>query len=135
MTSWILLEHEDELQDMMLAMVEILGDEGVAFSSRSEALEWIEAYEQGQVAFHKPEVALLDIGHDLHDGSLVVANRLHNSSRLNDIIIVLMTPEHLRFEEQERIVVEVGANFVLYKPLPSIDELSLILQGLLLSRY
>lgn len=135
MTSWILLEHEDELQDMMMTMVEILGDEGVAFSSRRDALEWIEAYEQDQISIHKPEVALLDIGHDLHDGSLVVASRLHNNSRFKDIIIVLMTPEHLRFEEQEEVVQDVGADFVLYKPLPSIEELALILQGLLLSRY
>ena len=134
MTSWILLEHEAELQDMMLTMVEILGDEGVAFSSRGDALDWIQDYEDGHISVHQPEVAMIDIGHDLHDGALVVASRLHDSPHFEHTIIVLMTPEHLRFEDQEAVVQQVGANFVLYKPLPSIEELALILQGLLLSR-
>jgi CheY-like chemotaxis protein len=134
MTSWILLEHEADLQDMMLTMVQILGDEGVAFSDGEDAIEWIAAFEQGRISVQKPELALLDIGNRLERGGTAVAERLRASSRLKHIIIVLMTSRRLRFEDEEAVVEDAGANFVLYKPLPSTDELELILHGLLLSR-
>jgi len=134
MTMWIVLEQETHLQDMMLTMVEILGDAGVGFSDETAAIAWIDAMELGHVCGEIPEVALLNMSTPFEDSGPVVAARLRQCTYLKDMVIILMAPERHRFEEQEAVVERSGANFVLYKPLPSTDELEYILHGLLLSR-
>jgi hypothetical protein len=134
MTMWIVLEQDTHLENMMLTMVDILGDAGVGFSDEAAAMAWIDAMELGHVAGDTPEVALLNMSTTFEDSGPAVAARLRQSAHLKNMVIILMAPERHRFEEQEAVVERSGANFVLYKPLPSPDELDYILHGLLLSR-
>lgn len=134
MATWILLEDEIDVQEMMLAMVDMLGAQGMSFSDGTEAVRWIGLAEAGEYDGEMPELALLDIRMPDAISGPEVATRLRRSPLFKDIVIVLMTAYRLSLQDEEAIMRRAGANFLLYKPLPSIDELGYVLNGLLLSR-
>lgn len=134
MGTWILLEDEADVQEMVEAMVGMLGATGMSFSDGDQAVRWIEQAERGTYTGEIPELALLDIRMPDAISGPEVATRLRRSPLLKDIVIVLMTAYRLSLSDEEAIMERAGANFLLYKPLPSVDELGYVLNGLLLSR-
>ena len=57
----MVVEDEPDIYDVLLAMFEIWGIEGVAFVDGAEAVAWIENVDQGRVRGELPELAILDI--------------------------------------------------------------------------
>src|SRR5258708_32425762 len=57
----MVVEDEPDIYDVLLAMFEIWGIEGVAFVDGAEAVSWIEDVDKGNVAGELPELAILDI--------------------------------------------------------------------------
>ena len=47
MTTWLLLEDEPDLFEMVLAMVGMLGIGGEGFCAGTEAIKWIEKIDDG----------------------------------------------------------------------------------------
>ena len=134
MTTWILLEDEPDLFEMVLAMVGMLGIGGEGFSSGVEAVKWIDKVDRGEYKGELPELALLDIRMPDAIPGTKVAARIRQSPILENMVVVLMTASKFSTQEEKRIMEEAGANLLLYKPLPKIDELSYILSGLILGR-
>ncbi len=118
----MVVEDEPDIYDVLLAMFEIWGIEGVAFVDGPEAIAWIEQVDQGRVRGELPELAILDIR--LPEGSgPEVGARLRASPILHNIAIVLITAFSLSPEEEREAIALAQADLLLYKPLPAMPEL------------
>lgn len=118
----MVVEDEPDIYDVLLAMFEIWGIEGVAFVDGGEAVSWIEGVDQGRIRGELPELAILDIRLPEVSGP-AVGHRLRQSPILGEIAIVLITAYHMSPDEEQRAIAEAGADLLLYKPLPGMAEL------------
>jgi CheY-like chemotaxis protein len=134
MAAWIVVEDEPDLYDMVLAMYESLGIEGVAFISGEEAVNWIDDVDSGHYEGSHPELALLDIRLPGELTGIDVGSRLRTSKSLKNIAIVLMTAYRLSPKEEAAAIAQAGADLLLYKPLPSMPQFQAMLQRLAASR-
>ena len=129
----MVVEDEPDIYDVLLAMFEIWGIEGVAFVDGPEANAWIEQVDQGRVRGELPELAILDIR--LPEGSgPEVGKRLRASPILHNIAIVLITAFTLSPEEEREAIALAQADLLLYKPLPAMPELRKRLDAVLAQR-
>lgn len=134
MATWLLLEDEPDLYDMILYMYDLIGVRGIAFSVGEEADDWVTEVEHGTYKGELPELALVDIRLPDAVSGVDVAKRLRRSPKLNDISVVLMTAYRLSPQEEADIMRESGADMLLYKPLPRMHELRYMLHSLLAER-
>ena len=133
MPSWMVVEDEPDIYDVLLAMFEIWGIEGVAFVDGAEAVSWIEDVDKGIVAGELPELAILDIRLPEVTGPEVGA-RLRKSGRLGQIAIVMITAYRLSPEEEEQVKARAQADALMYKPLPAMLELRKTLDQIITRR-
>ena len=61
MSTWMVVEDEPDIYELLLAMFEMWGIEGVAFVDGEEAVAWIEETDKDESPGELPELALLDI--------------------------------------------------------------------------
>ena len=127
MSTWMVVEDEPDIYELLLAMFEMWGIEGVAFVDGEEAVSWIEEADKGTPGEH-PELALLDIRLPGSVSGPMVGARVRQSPILNHMAIVLITAYKLTVDEETAIVKEAGADKLLYKPLPKFNELKKILE-------
>jgi CheY-like chemotaxis protein len=116
----MVVEDEPDVYDMVLAMYETLGIDGVAFTTGEEAIDWIEEVETAGRAAELPELALLDIRLPGEVSGPLVGARLRQSKVLGGIGIVLMTAYKLSAQDERAAVEQSGADLLLYKPLPEL---------------
>ena len=130
MSTWMVVEDEQDLYDMILAMYDMLGIGGVAFATGKDAMEWIENVDRG-LDDDLPELALIDIRlpDEAIDG-VHIASRIRKSKVLGDIAICLMTAFKFSPSDEQEIMKESGADLLLNKPLPRFHEMQKILQDL-----
>ncbi len=129
----MVVEDEPDIYDVLLAMFEIWGIEGVAFVDGPDAIAWIEQVDQGRVRGELPELAILDIR--LPEGSgPEVGARLRASPILHNIAIVLITAFSLSPEQERDNIALAQADLLLYKPLPAMPELRKQLDTVLAQR-
>lgn len=122
-STWMVVEDEPDIYDVLLAMFEIWGIEGIAFVDGAEAVAWIEDVDKGNVTSEElPELAILDIRLPEVSGPEVGA-RLRQSKRLGHVAIVLITAYRLSPEEEELVKARAQADALMYKPLPQMLEL------------
>ena len=122
MPTWMVVEDEPDIYDVLLAMFEIWGIEGVAFVDGAEAVSWIEDVDKGNVTGELPELAILDIRLPEIAGPEVGA-RLRQSQQLGKIAIVMITAYRLTPEEEQQVITRAQADRLMYKPLPAMPEL------------
>jgi CheY-like chemotaxis protein len=122
MTTWIIVEDEPGVYEMLLAMSEVLGNEGIAFVDGEEAVAWIDDADQGFFLGEMPELALLDIRLPNQISGPMVGERIRKSPVLGNIAIILMTAFKLTEEQEKTLVAQAGADLILSKPLPSVPE-------------
>lgn len=133
MTTWMVVEDEPDLYDMVLAMYEVVGVSGVAFANGEDAVDWIDALEGGYSHGELPELALLDIRLPGDVTGLEVGSKLRASSILGNTRVVLMTAYRLSPQEEAAAIAQSGADLLIYKPLPPIAEFERLLRGLTLN--
>ncbi len=133
LSTWMVVEDEPDIYELLLAMFEMWGIEGVAFVDGEEALTWIEEADKGTPGEH-PELALLDIRLPGNVGGPEVGARIRQSRVLNQMAIVLITAYKLTVDEEATILAEAGADRLLYKPLPKFNELKQILETVISER-
>ena len=129
MTSWMLVEDEPDLYEMLLAMTQTMGVNGIAFSDGEEAVDWIEDVDAGMFQGELPELALLDVRLPGDISGPMVGARLHKSKKLRKVRVILITAYRLSATEEATLIKEAGADLLLYKPLPAFKELETILKG------
>ena len=133
MPTWMVVEDEPDIYDVLLAMFEIWGIEGVAFVDGAEAVAWIDDVDQGRVRGELPELAILDIRLPEVSGP-EVGHRLRQSPILGDIAIVLITAYRLSPEEEQEAIKQAQADLLMYKPLPAMAELRVTMDGVIADR-
>lgn len=134
MSTWMVVEDEPGIYEVLLAMFEMWGIGGIAFVDGEEAIAWIEDVDEGRAKGEKPELALVDIRLPGAIQGEMVAERLRQSSHLKDMAIVLITAYHLTKDVKEQIMIQSGADELLYKPLPRFSELKQKLEDVLAAR-
>lgn len=134
MPTWMVVEDEQDLYDMILAMYDMLGIGGVAFATGADAMEWIKGVERGKED-DLPELAMIDIRlPDPEIDGVHVASRIRKSKFLENTAICLMTAFKFSPADEKEIIQESGADLLLYKPLPRFNELEKILRDLVKKR-
>jgi CheY-like chemotaxis protein len=131
--TWMVVEDEPDIYDVLLAMFELWGIEGVAFVDGAEAISWIDAVDQGRVHGELPELAILDIRLPEASGP-EVGNRLRKSPILKNVAIVLITAYRLSPDEEREAITQAQADKLMYKPLPAMPELRKILDEVVTKR-
>ncbi|MBX3066858.1 MAG: response regulator [Anaerolineae bacterium] len=121
MATWMVVEDEPDIYDVLLAMFELWGIEGVAFVDGGEAVAWIDSVDRGEVVGDLPELAILDIRLPEVSGPEIGA-RLRQSERLRSIAVVLVTAYRLKPEDEAAARAKADADLLLYKPLPPMPE-------------
>lgn len=127
MATWMVVEDEPDLYDLVLAMYETLGISGVAFTTGEEAVDWIDDVDAGHFIGELPELALLDIRLPGDISGPAIGARLRKSPALKNITIVLMTAYRLTEAEEKAFIKEAGSDRFLYKPLPKLNEFKQIM--------
>lgn len=122
LSTWMVVEDEPDIYEVLLAMFEIWGIDGVAFVDGEEAIAWIEDVDSGRYRGELPELALVDIRLPGAIKGHLVGQRLRQSARLGEVAIVLITAFKLTPEEYTEIMTISGADDLIYKPLPKFDE-------------
>ncbi|HMM28658.1 MAG: response regulator [Chloroflexota bacterium] len=133
MPTWMVVEDEPDIYELLLAMFEIWGIQGVAFVDGPEAVAWIDDVDQGRVRGELPEVALLDVRLPQLSGPHV-AQRLRRSPALGQVGIVLITAYRLSPEDEKLVMAEAQADLLLFKPLPSLAELREMIERVIVRR-
>jgi CheY-like chemotaxis protein len=131
LSTWMVVEDEPDIYELLLAMFEMWGIEGVAFVE--EAITWIEEADKGTPG-ELPELALLDIRLPGNVSGPMVGERIRKSKALNRMAIVLITAYKLTIDEEQAFIKQSGADRLLYKPLPKFNELKKILEEVLSER-
>ncbi len=131
MTTWMVVEDEPDLYELVLAMYETLGVDGVSFTNGEDALAWIEDVENGLYPGELPELALIDIRLPGKTDGAMVGAHLRKSPKLEHIGIVLMTAYRLSPKQEQDYIDKSKCNTLLYKPLPVLDEFAHIMNVVL----
>jgi CheY-like chemotaxis protein len=129
----MVVEDEPDIYDVLLAMFEIWGIEGIAFVDGAEAVSWIEDVDRGNVSGELPELAILDIRLPEISGPEVGA-RLRQSGRLSRMAVVLITAYRLSPDEEDAVKTRAQADALMYKPLPAMPELRRVLDRIIAER-
>lgn len=134
MTTWMVVEDEPDLYEMLLAMSEMFGIDGQAFVDGEEAIAWIDDVDRGYFQGELPELALLDIRLPSEISGVGIGARLRTSPYLRDTVIVLMTAYKLTVDQEKKMLEQSGADLLVYKPLPKFSEFYEKLQALIKQR-
>lgn len=134
LSTWMVVEDEPDIYEVLLAMFEMWGIDGVAFVDGEEATAWIEDVDNGRFQGELPELALLDIRLPGKINGPMVGERIRKSPVLGDIAIVLSTAYKLSPEEEKAVVEQAGADKLMYKPMPRFDELQRVLEAVIAQR-
>ncbi len=134
MTTWMVVEDEPDLYEMVLAMYEWWGFEGLAFVNGEDALAWIDHVDEGRVQGDLPQLVLLDIRLPGQINGVEVGARLRQSPYLESMGIVLMTAYKLSPKEEKLYKQKSGADLLLYKPLPALKDLQEMLEKVVAQR-
>ena len=128
MPLWVVVDDEPDLYQMVLAMYEILGADGIALTSGEEAIDWIDEVDSGEYMGELPEMALVDLRLPGAAGGAEVAVRFRASPVMGNIPLIIMTGYRLSQGEEQKLQRETNASRIVYKPLPSIPEFDRVLQ-------
>jgi CheY-like chemotaxis protein len=123
----MVVEDEPDIYEVLLAMFEMWGIDGIAFVDGEEAIKWIDDVDKGDFQGELPELALLDFKLPGDYNGAQVGERLRQSHVLGDIAIIMSTAFKLTPEEQQDVMALSGADKWLPKPLPRFN----VLQGVL----
>lgn len=122
MTVWMVVEDEPDVYEMVLAMYETLGIDGVAFTTGEEAITWIDEFDAAPTSLEPPQLALLDIRLPGDIDGTMIGQRLGQSPVLSRTRIVLMTAYRLSAAEERACLQRAGADLMIYKPLPDLKS-------------
>jgi CheY-like chemotaxis protein len=127
----MVVEDEPDIYEVLLAMFEMWGIEGVAFVDGEEAIAWLEDVDALRYQGDIPELVLLDIRLPGDVNGVDVGERIRKSPRLGNVPVVITTAYTPAPEEKETILQRTLADKWLQKPLPKFNELQSILESVI----
>ena len=126
----MVVEDDHAIRDVISTMCELWDHQILTFKDGFEAMAYLD---DEVVPEPVPDVALIDIrmpgpwGHE-------ISARLREHPQLHDIGIVLMTAYALPGADAETYLETSGADRLVYKPLPPMDELHAVVVSILEER-
>lgn len=132
MATWMVVEDEPDIYEVLLAMFEMWGIEGVAFVDGEEAVAWVDDLDKGVYRGDIPELVLLDIRLPGVIDGVAVGERIRKSTTMGDVPIVI-TSAYIppSPEAREDILRRTRADLWIHKPLPKFNELQGVLEGVI----
>jgi CheY-like chemotaxis protein len=130
MPTWMVVEDENDIQDILLSLFELWHIDGLAFSNGDTALNWLTQVDAGEFDDFLPQLAIVDIRLPGASG-LEVSARLRQCERLKNIPIVLITAYRMSAEDETEAIQSACADMLLYKPLPTSQDLRHLLDRML----
>ncbi|MGQ9907608.1 MAG: response regulator [Candidatus Flexifilum sp.] len=134
MSTWMVVEDEPNIYDLLITMFQMWGIDGKAFNDGEPAQAWIEDVDAGRYRGELPELAVLDIRLPGSISGPMVGERLRRSPFLRDIAVVLITAYTLGRDEEIAIIQRADADRLIYKPLPGFADFRTILETTLSER-
>lgn len=117
---WLLVEDDPDIRTVVDLMIQLWGEQTVAFPDGHTAWRWLDQVEGGQVR-DIPELVLMDIRMPGHTGDQIAA-RMRQTERLRNVPIVLMTAFTLSESEVDAMKARAGFDHLIKKPLPDMDD-------------
>ena len=117
--TWLVVEDDPAIRDVIETMCELWEFDVITFKDGFEATEYLK---KDAPLKPLPDIALLDIrmpgpwGHE-------ISARIREHATLKNIGIILMTAYELPGSDEDQYLRASGADHLLYKPLPAMDEL------------
>jgi CheY-like chemotaxis protein len=131
----MVVEDEPGLYEMVLALYDLMGVDGISFTNGEDALAWVDEVEEGNLLLDEvPSLALLDIRLPGNISGPDVGQRLRECERTRNMVVVLMSAYHLSPHERDQVMAISGADHFLSKPLPDIPVLMKLLEDLFAAR-
>ena len=134
LSTWMVVEDEPEIYEVLLAMFGVWGIEGIAFVDGEEAVAWIDDVDNKRFVGELPELALIDIRLPGDIEGPEVGERLRRSPTLRHMAIILITAYKLAADVENTLMQQAGADSVIYKPLPGFGEFKPLLEDVLAKR-
>ncbi|MCL4256209.1 MAG: response regulator [Anaerolineae bacterium] len=134
MSTWMVVEDEPDIYEVLMAMFGIWGIDGVAFVDGEEAMAWIDDVDNGRFQGELPELALLDIRLPGEIQGPAVGERIRKSPLLKEMAIVFATAYKLTPDEEKAIMEQTQADKLIYKPLPKFADLQKLLEDTITDR-
>lgn len=128
--TWLVVEDEEDIRNIVGFMFKSWGHPMMAFPDGEKTWRWLDQVENGSYEGSLPELALLDIRMPGHRGD-EIGGRIRRTSALSHIPIILMTAFTLTNTDRERVMQTAGADRLIMKPLPDMNELRDILHTVL----
>ncbi len=129
MPTWVIVEDEPAIQDVISAMFGIWGVDGIAFGDGMDVVKWLDGLSPETPTSVLPDLAIVDIRLPTISG-VEVAWRLRNCPYLERMAIVLITAYRLTTAQEQQVLTMSQADGLIYKPLPTMDKLRHLLDEL-----
>lgn len=129
--TWLIVEDDTAIRNVIETMCELWEFEVVSFKNGFEAFEYLTG--EKEIPAPVPDVALIDIrmpgpwGHE-------ISAKIREHATLNNIGVILMTAYELPGSDEAKYMEKSGADRLLYKPLPPMDDLLELIQEILDAR-
>lgn len=133
MATWMVVDDEPDIYDVLVTMFQLWGIDGVAFVDGGEAVQWVESVDAGTYTGELPVNAVIDVRLPGVEGHYV-AQRIRRSPKLGNMAIVLITAYRTSPEQERQIMAISQADLLIEKPLPSMAEFRALLDGLVARR-
>ncbi|MBN1311363.1 MAG: response regulator [Anaerolineae bacterium] len=117
--TWMIAEDDIAIREVIEMMCELWGFTTISFKDGFQAMEYLSS---NHLPTPLPDIALLDIrmpgpwGHE-------ISAKIRQHPEISDIGIVLMTAYELPGADEDRYLHSSGADQLLFKPLPPMEEL------------
>lgn len=117
--TWMIAEDDSAIREVVEMMCELWGFTTISFKDGFQSMEYLS---NNHLPAPLPDIALLDIrmpgpwGHE-------ISARIRQHPEISDIGIVLMTAYELPGADEDRYLQTSGADQLLFKPLPPMEEL------------
>ena len=131
--TWLIVEDEEDIRNIVSIMCQAWGHPTITFPDGNKAFSWLDEVEAGTFTGTLPEMALLDIRMPGPTGDKI-AERIRQTAPIKDIAVVMMTAFSLSQDDKERLLTVCGADKLIRKPLPDMDELKNTLHTVLESK-
>ncbi len=129
----LLVEDDHGMQQLFLAMLNIWKFDVTAFSNGEQVLSWIESIDDSVEPYTLPHLAIIEMRLPGDISGDLIVRRLRRHPLLRNIAIALTTTYRLPAQE-EMLFYQIGADRIIYKPLPPMSTLRNILLDMIASR-